>query len=131
MNMLETKAKIEEMMNNEKIDLIWIDYAIAYRIRDTVYMNKNLLDYKPEYAMTVALHELGHKNTNTLSQDIQHEMNDTNTGENLKFMARYPRALMSMIPIAFHNGDIAIDWTYLITYIVFIIFIIWVLIWMI
>lgn len=79
-----------------------IDYAIAFRIRDTIYLNKNLKKY-PKLKKAILQHEKNHESNSYCCKDLKLDL----TGKYLfpvkkdyyKFLFTERKAWMQMMPI--------------------------------
>ncbi len=103
------------------LKVIYIDHSIAYRIGNTIYINKDLFKY-PKFAKKVLKHETEHTGKFT-KHDFYIDVRDGNLWDNLKFIVRHPKALRQVIPFGKAEGVWYYDLTYIIQYIILIILI--------
>jgi hypothetical protein len=99
------------MRSNIKLIIKDIDYGIAFRIKDTIYLNKNLKKY-PKLRKALIKHEREHTNKLT-KKDIWIDL----TGKHLSnvkkqyylFILREKRAWYQFLPILKVGGKLSID----------------------
>ena len=114
------------------MDIKDIDYGMAFRIKDTVYLNKNLNKY-PKLYKAILEHEKEHTD-NFSFRDVMIDV----TGKHLSkvkkdyymFFVRHPQALAQFLPLLKVNNKWSIDpvmfflWGYIIIFILATMFII-------
>lgn len=84
-----------------RLKIIEIDYGMAYRLGDKIYLNKNLKKY-PKLYKAILKHEKEHSNNFTLNDiliDIQGKYLSKVKIDYYLFFIRYPKALVHFIPI--------------------------------
>lgn len=112
------ETEIQRLVKKKGLKLDFIDYNIAFRIKDKVVLNKNLLRYDT-YCMEVIEHELRHNSDNKLKkQDLMMDIFEGDIIKNLKFSFKHPRAFFQYIPIGKYDKKWFIDINLIILYVV-------------
>lgn len=89
----------------------YIDWGIACRIGNTIYLNKNLLDY-PILCKAILKHEYAHSpkiNLNDFVIDLKGKHLNSVKKQYYKFILKNPKALLQFIPIGIYKGKLVID----------------------
>lgn len=89
----------------------YIDYGIACRIADTIYLNKNLKKY-PELHNAILKHEKEHSSGFVLKDlviDIKGKYLNSVKGQYYKFILKHPKSLTTFIPGWFYEGKFSFD----------------------
>jgi len=119
--MMNLRHKTELLVVNNGCYLKWIDSGIGYLIKDTVYLNENLLKH-PNLLKLVVWHELRHKrNDGDRIQDFVLDFLDPSIWLLLGFMFRYPRACECMLPIKKIDNYMTYDVNIIIFWVIFVI----------
>lgn len=112
------ETQIRNIVERYGLKVDFIDYNIAFRINDTIAMNRNLLKY-PNYCIEVLDHEIRHSEGYT-KNDLMMDMFEGEFSKNLKFSIKHPKAFFQFIPIGKYNGRLFIDINLMILYAVII-----------
>jgi len=103
------------------IKIIKIDYAIAFRIKDKMYLNKNLEKY-PQLKKALIKHELEHTNGFNL-KDILLDLNGTHLSkvkrQYYKFLFKERKAWYQFLPLLKIENKWSFDIIMLIVWILF------------
>lgn len=103
------------------ISIIKIDYAIAFRIGDKIYLNKNLDNY-PNLKKAIMKHEFEHTDGFGLS-DILTDLNGKHLKkvkrEYYKFLLKEKKAWYQIIPILKVDGKWSLDLITLVLWMIF------------
>lgn len=103
-----------------------IDYGMAYRVKDIIYINKNLKLY-PKLYKAIMKHEKEHSDDysmNDLKMDLRGIYLDKVKKDYYLFFIRHPKALIHFIPFFKLDNKWTIDPLLLTMYILFIILLI-------
>lgn len=108
-------------------EIEYIDYGIACRIGNTIYLNKKLLDY-PILCKAILKHEHEHSplkryTLKDLKLDIKGKYFNSVKGQYYKFILKNPKTLVQFLPIGFYKGRLVIDPMMLILWIMIVIFV--------
>ena len=82
------------------MDIRYVNYGIANNFGEYIEINKNLIKY-PKLYDSVLKHELSHTNIKgfTKKDFILDMTQEVDNFELLKFIVRYPKALLQFLPI--------------------------------
>ena len=109
--------------SNHNLNIVKINYAIAFRIGNIVYLNKNLDKY-PELKKAIINHESEHTDGFGLS-DIMTDLKGKHLGkvkkQYYKFLFTEKRAWHQLIPILKVEGKWSLDFVTLLLWILFLI----------
>jgi len=108
------KEKYQNLLDQKGLTLNIVDYGIAWRIKDRIYVNENLFKY-PEYCAEVMDHELRHSGSYTLN-DLKMDLVEGSFRKNMLFCARHPKSLKQFLPIGFNKGTMFIDVNLILVY---------------
>jgi hypothetical protein len=103
-----------QIAEKQGVRLEFTNYGLAYKIGNTIFMNRNLLKY-PKYCEQVFDHELRHSDTYT-KKDFGMDLVEGDLWENMKFMLRHPGSMTQLIPFGWKRGVFFIDATLLFIY---------------
>ena len=92
-------------------EIIYTRFGIASRIADTIYLNKDLLDY-PILCKALLKHEQAHTSRFAV-RDILLDFKGTHISpvkrQYYKFLFTHPKALTQFLPVWIYNKKIVID----------------------
>ena len=105
-------------MINNKVIIKEIDYGIACRINDVIYINKNLHKYIPLYCEIIN-HELAHSPGFTFNDFLMDLHNKHLKGLKFQYYAfilTHPKALVEFLPCFWYNSKLVFNPTILVLY---------------
>ena len=111
--------QIDSIVKKAGLKLEWIDNGIGTRRGNTIVLNKNLLNY-PEYCMKVLSHETRHSSS-YIADDIMMDLTEASLWDNLAFCLKHPKGFATFVPIDYYKGDLYIDYTTILVYLITII----------
>ena len=102
-------------MGKRKIEIVEVDWGVAYRKGNTVYVNRHLKAFNPLLYRHLVNHELRHKSKSgftwkDLQADIKHATKIKMGVNTWKFMFRRPKALVQISPVWFYKDKTANEW---------------------
>lgn len=112
------KVDVIKEANKHNIKVEFIDWGIAFRLKDKMYMNKDLVKYDI-FCKSVLHHELQHTgevNKKNFKKDFILDFFGGSIYDNLSFCIKHPRGFIQMLPIHHFQKTWLVDINQIIMY---------------
>ena len=108
------KIEIVKNLKKKNLKVEFLDWGIAFRLKDTMFINMDVLKYD-KYCKSVLDHEIKH--TGKFSgKDLIHDLGTGSLYDNLLFCLKHPKGFWAFVPIRHFRDMWLVDANQIITY---------------
>ena len=95
-------------MRGRMLEIKYVEWGLSNRFNDRIELNINLLKY-PKLHDHILAHEYSHLAGDYGLHDFLLDINEKFDWAYLKFLIKYPKALVQFIPVWYYNKRVVVD----------------------